>query len=160
MNVSSATWLFIQLVVDVVLVFLILFFLFFQLRERKQRSLLRNWIIRQMKVFSDLVQSSDKKAEVLSNTVETLIKRLRAEIAEAEKALKALEKRVSGGVARETATPRKQPAAEPRRTRSQREAIRYLLKKGMSPLEISRQLDIPIGEVTLVNKLEDSDDRG
>ena len=153
MNASPSTWLVIQLVVDVVLVLLILFFLFFQLRERKERAFLKNWITRQMKVFSDLVQSSDKKAEVLSNTVETLVKRLRAEITEAEKTLKGLEKRVPDTVNRTAEVPRRQPAA-PQRPRSEREAIRYLLKKGMSPLDISRQLDIPIGEVTLVDKLE------
>jgi len=159
MNASPSTWLVIQLVVDVVLVFLILFFLFFQLRERKERMFLKNWIIRQMKVFSDLVQSSDKKAEVLSNTVETLVKRLRAEIAEAEKTLKGLEKRVPDAVNHESEPSRKQPAAS-QRPRSEREAIRYLLKKGMNPLDISRQLDIPIGEVTLVNKLEDTSGKG
>ena len=155
MHNTPSIWTLFQVAIDCFLIFLIVFFLIILFRERKQRVLLKEWILKQTQVFRDLVQSSDQKAENLSQSVESLIERLRREIDAAQAALDALEKLPSSpppvpeGSPAERKTDLKRPPAE-------REAIRYLLKKGMKPLEISRQLNIPIGEVELVSDLESS----
>ncbi len=154
MHAAPTTWTLIQIVIDCLLIILIVFFLMVLARERKQRILLKEWILKQTRVFRDLVNTSDQKAETLSTTVEGLIKRLRREIAEAQKALEVLEK-VSVTKEKGPVQPSEtKKEAGIKRPPAEREAIRYLLKKGMKPLEISRQLNVPIGEVELVSQME------
>ncbi len=154
MHTGPPTWTLIQIVIDCLLILLIVFFLIVLLRERKQRAFLREWILKQTRVFTDLVHTSDQKTETLSQTVEELIRRLRREISAAQKVLETLE-RVPESQRGPSVTPgTRRPKTGVERPPSEREAIRYLLKKGMKPLEISKQLNVPIGEVELVSKLE------
>ncbi len=152
MHAVPTTWTLIQIVIDCLLIFLIVFFLLVLMKERKERALLKEWIQKQSRVFTDLVHASDEKAETLSATVEELIKRLRREITVAQSALESLERISVKG--KPAPSHNQRPETRVKRPPSEREAIRYLLKKGVKPLEISRQLDVPIGEVELVSQLE------
>ncbi len=147
---SPSIWNLLQLSIDCFLIILIIFSLIILFRERKQRLALKEWILKQTKVFQTLIDTSDQKAEHLSHSIEDLIDRLRNEIAVAQDALKHLEE-----VKKETDTSHKEAVKTTMiRPTAEREAIRYLLKKGMKPLEISRQLNLPLGEVELVTKME------
>ncbi len=151
MLLEPSMWTLLQILIDCLLIFLILFLLVVLYKERKQRLLLKQWILKQTRVFRDLVQTSDEKAETLSRSVESLIHRLSREIAAAQTVLETLERVSEEKESSSTHNPSDRPPVE-------REAIRYLLKKGMKPLEISRELHLPIGEVELVSKME-SDQR-
>jgi hypothetical protein len=159
MSSSTFNWPLFQLIIDCFLIILILYLLYVLLREHKQRLLLKKWILRQLRLSGEPAQGFRPEGVSSPRSVEEAIERLHGEIAEAKRVLESL-----GDIPRPQEEPLREkgpsaspltPSPEPGPEHEQRieshdpvmEAIRYLLKKGMSPLEISRQLHIPIEEV-------------
>ena len=158
---TGINWPILQLIIDCILIGLILFLLFVLFREHKQRLILKKWILRQIRIFTEQDLPNLQKEESAPLSVEDAIERLKREISRAQALLASLEE-VSTPVASDESSPEassletletletpETPPPEPTREEPDAvtEAIRYLLKKGMHPLEISKQLHIPIDEV-------------
>ncbi len=163
MDTSSFNWPLFQLIIDCFLIVLIFFLLFVLFREHKQRLLLKKWILRQLRLNSMPTQSGEQDIERYPSSADEAVERLRREIELAQRVLNAVEtgpteeKEPSLEPATpQPSTPAAQPSAPspsreeepaPEKPDAVEEAIRYLLKKGMRPLEISKQLHIPIEDV-------------
>lgn len=150
---TGINWPLLQLIIDCFLIGLILFLLFVLFREHKQRLLLKKWILRQIRIFTERDLPNLQKEEGSPLSIEDAIERLKREISRAQKLLANFEEapEVLEESPPEAATqeevenlPQEPATDEPDAVT---EAIRYLLKKGMHPLEISKQLNIPIEEV-------------
>ncbi len=161
MDASSFNWPLFQLIIDCFLILLILFLLFVLFREHKQRLLLKKWILRQLRLHG-VPARTEQATEGHPVSVEEAIERLQREIDLARQILDAfgakpgvpegkpappepVEPQPETEVAQSPVAPSPEPVQE--QTDTVKEAIRYLLKKGMRPLEISKQLHIPIEEV-------------
>ncbi len=160
MNASTFNWPLLQFIVDCFVILLILFLLFVLFREHKQRLLLKKWILRQLRLNQNPSQHGGSETKRPFSSAEEAIKSLQEEIRNAQVLLDTLAARSEEKeepppepVSKEPSTSVQPIPPSPPKAPSQevpnavQEAIRYLLKKGMRPLEISRQLQIPIEEV-------------
>ena len=160
---NTFNWALFQVIIDCLLIALVLFLLYVLFREYKQRLLLKKWILRQLRLHGVPVQDTGQTVgERHPPSAEEAIDRLQREIDLARQVLHALEIKVRVPK-RDPAPPESEepgpevetvssPAAAPTQPATERpdavqEAIRYLIKKGMRPLEISKQLHIPIEDV-------------